>query len=81
MELLDWLELPLDDAPVVMLTGFNEGLFPESVQGHAFLPDALRTRLGLIDNRRRFARDAYRLTTVLHSKESVRLIAGRRDGG
>ncbi len=78
VELLDWLELPLDDAPVVMLTGFNEGLFPESVQGHAFLPDALRTRLGLIDNRRRFARDAYRLTTVLHSKESVRLIAGRR---
>jgi hypothetical protein len=80
VELLDWLELPLDDAPVVMLTGFNEGLLPESVSGHAFLPDALRSRLGLIDNRRRLARDAYRLTTVLHSKESVRLIAGRRTG-
>ena len=46
--------------------------------GHAFLPDALRTRLGLSDNRSRLARDAYRLTTVLHSKDSVRLIAGRR---
>ena len=78
VELLDWLELPLDDAPVVMLTGFNEGLLPESVNGHAFLPDALRTRLGLVDNRQRLARDAYRLTTVLHSKDSVRLIAGRR---
>ena len=78
VELLDWLELPLDDAPVVMLTGFNEGLLPESVSGHAFLPDALRTRLGLPDNRSRMARDAYRLTTVLHSKESVRVIAGRR---
>ena len=77
VELLDWLELPLDDAPVVVITGFNEGFLPESVAGHAFLPDALRTRLGLSDNRSRLARDAYRLTTVLHSKESVRLIAGR----
>ena len=78
VELLDWLELPLDDAPIVVLTGFNEGFLPESVSGHAFLPDALRTRLGLPDNRSRLARDAYRLTTVLHSKESVRVIAGRR---
>jgi len=78
VELLDWLEVPLDDAPVVILTGFNEGMLPESVSGHAFLPDALRSRLGLIDNRRRLARDAYRLTTLLHSKVEVRLIAGRR---
>ena len=78
VELLDWLEVPLDDAPVVMLTGFNEGLLPKSVTGHAFLPDALRSRLGLVDNRGRMARDAYRLTTVLHSKASVCLIAGRR---
>ena len=78
MELLDWRELPLDDAPIVMITAFNEGFLPESVSGHAFLPDALRTRLGLPDNRSRLARDAYRLTTVLHSKESVRVFAGRR---
>lgn len=78
VELLDWLELPLDDAPIVVLTGFNEGFLPESVSGHAFLPDALRTRLGLPDNRSRLARDAYRLTTVLHSKASVLLITGRR---
>lgn len=78
VELLDWLELPLDDAPMVVLTGFNEGLLPESVNGNPFLPDALRTRLGLSDNRSRLARDAYRLTTVLHSKETVCLIAGRR---
>jgi ATP-dependent helicase/nuclease subunit B len=78
VELLDWLELPLDDAPIVILTGFNEGFLPESVSGHVFLPDALRTRLGLPDNRSRLARDAYRLTTVLNSKESVRVITGRR---
>jgi ATP-dependent helicase/nuclease subunit B len=77
VEMVDWLELPLDDATIVMLAGFNETFLPESVGGHAFLPDALRTRLGLPDNRSRLARDAYRLTTVLHSKDSVRLIAGR----
>ena len=77
VELVDWLELPLDDAPIVLLTGFNEGLLPESISGHSFLPNALRARLGLADNRSRLARDAYRLTTVLHSKTSVRLIAGR----
>ena len=78
VELLDWLEVPLDDAPVVILTGFNEGFLPASVSGDAFLPDALRSRLGLLDNRRRLARDAYRLTTVLHSKQSIHLVAGRR---
>ena len=78
VELLDWLELPLDDAPVAILTAFNEGFLPASVTGHAFLPDALRTSLGLPDNRQRMARDAYRLTTVLHSKKFIRLIAGRR---
>jgi ATP-dependent helicase/nuclease subunit B len=78
VELLDWLELPLDDAPHVMLTGFNEGSLPESVSGHPFLPDALRTLLGLTDNRRRLARDSYRLITVLKSKTSLRLVSGRR---
>jgi len=78
VEMVDWLELPLDDAAIVMLTSFNEGFLPESVGGHALLPDTLRTRLGLPHNRSRLARDAYRLTTVLHSKDSVRLIAGRQ---
>jgi ATP-dependent helicase/nuclease subunit B len=78
VELLNWLELPLDDAPCVLLTAFNEGFLPESLTGHPFLPDSLRTLLGLTDNRRRLARDTYRLVTVLNSKESLRLIAGRR---
>ena len=78
VELLDWLEIPLDDAPVVVLTGFNEDLLPESVRGDAFLPDTLRSLLGLTNNQARLARDAYRLTTVLYSKTVVHLIAGRR---
>ncbi len=79
VELLGWLELPLDDSPVLVLTGFNEGKIPESINADAFMPNSLRTRLDLTDNRRRYARDAYALTSVLHSRRHVILIAGRTD--
>jgi len=79
VELLGWLELPLDDSPVLVLTGFNEGKIPESINADAFMPNSLRTRLELTDNRRRYARDAYALTSVLHSRRRVILITGRTD--
>lgn len=78
VELLGWLELHLDDAPVAMVTGVNEPYVPESVSAHAFLPDGMRTLLGLEDNDRRYARDAYQLTAMLHSRPQLRLISGRR---
>ena len=52
-----WLELPFLDADELIITGFNEGRVPESVVGHAFLPDRLRRGLGLIDNEARTERD------------------------
>lgn len=79
VELLGWLELPLDDSPVLVLTGFNEGRIPESINADAFMPNSLRARLELTDNRRRYARDAYALTSVMHSRRRVTLIAGRTD--
>ena len=78
VELLGWLELHLDDAPLCIITGLNEPFLPRSVSAHAFLPNALRTRLGLVDNDRRYARDAYQLSAILASRPTVRLIAGRR---
>lgn len=77
IELLGWLELHLDDAPVAILTGMNEPFVPEAMNADAFLPNALRSRLGIEDNNRRYARDAYQLTAMLHSRH-VHLIAGRR---
>lgn len=79
VELLGWLELTLDDSPVLVLTGFNEGKIPESINADAFMPNSLRTRLELTDNRRRYARDAYALTSVLHSRRRVIVITGRTD--
>jgi hypothetical protein len=81
VELLGWLELHLDDAPVTVLTGVNEPRLPESVSADAFLPDTLRSELGLVDNRARYARDLYRLTALFHSTETLHLIAGRRSAG
>lgn len=65
IELVGWLELPLDDAPALMITSFNEGLVPSSVNADMFLPGALRSTLGLDDNPRRYARDAYAVATLL----------------
>ena len=60
-----WLELPFVDADELIITGFNEGRVPESVVGHAFLPDRLRRGLGLVDNEARTERDRTILRMVL----------------
>jgi ATP-dependent helicase/nuclease subunit B len=78
VELLGWLELHLDDAPVAIVTGANEPYLPESINADVFLPDSLRAALGMLDNERRTARDAYQLTALLHSRRSATVIAGRR---
>jgi RecB family exonuclease len=81
VELLGWLEVHTDDAPILLMTGVNEPVLPEAVNADPFLPNTLRARLGLEDNLSRQARDAYRLTACLHSKHEVRLVSGRRSPG
>ncbi len=79
IELLGWLELPLDDAPACIVTSLNEGFVPSSVSVDQFLPDVLRRQLGVLDNSRRYARDAFALSLLVHSRPDVVLISGRRD--
>ena len=78
VELLGWLELPLDDAPALVVTQFNEGTVPASLNADLFLPNQLRHELGIEDNDRRWARDVYALSVILASRPEVKLIAGRR---
>jgi RecB family exonuclease/inactivated superfamily I helicase len=78
VELLGPLEWQLDDAPVLIVTGFNDGRLPSSLNADPYLPDAMRRRLGLLHNDRRLARDAYLLAAVTASRPHCRLIAGRR---
>ncbi|MCA9175079.1 MAG: PD-(D/E)XK nuclease family protein [Planctomycetales bacterium] len=79
VEMLGWLELPLDTAEVLIVTSFNDGLVPTSINADLFLPNALRRRIGLLDNYRRYARDAYALSVLAATRESLTLIVGRYD--
>ena len=76
--MMGWLELALDDAPVLLLTGMHEGAVPAGGTAHPLLPDTLRRQLGLPDSRRRQARDAFLLRVLLESRPHVHLIAARR---
>ena len=78
LEMMGWLELPLDDAPNLILTGFNDGSVPTTTGADPFLPNRIRQRLGLSDNLRRYARDACALESLLHGRNST-LIMGRTD--
>jgi ATP-dependent helicase/nuclease subunit B len=64
LELQGWLELLWEDAPHLVVAGFNDGLVPDAIVGDAFLPEVLRARLGLKTNHARFARDAYLLQAI-----------------
>ena len=83
VELLGWLELLLDPAPYMVVTGFNEGRVPASGGGDSFLPDRVRGLLGLEDDERRTARDIYITGALLASRgKNVTFVSGRqtRDG-
>ncbi|MEA1952687.1 MAG: PD-(D/E)XK nuclease family protein, partial [Planctomycetota bacterium] len=80
VEMLGWLELPWDDASAMIVTGMNEGIVPSSLNADLFLPNKLRRALGIEDNDRRYARDAYTLALLAASREELRVIAGRRTG-
>jgi RecB family exonuclease len=79
IEMLGWLELPLDDAPALIVTNLNEGFVPDSINSDLFLPNRLREQLGLMDNARRYARDAYALSVLIKSRSELRVIVGRRN--
>ncbi len=64
VELDGWLELVFRAEPVLLVAGLNDGCAPEAVNGHAFLPESLRERLGLKTNAQRFARDAWQLAAL-----------------
>lgn len=78
IEMLGWLELPLDNAPALVVVGFEDGHVPESVRGDAYLPNQLRSSLQLVNDEQRLARDIYATELLLHSRERVAFFSGRR---
>lgn len=80
VELLGWLDLPLADAPALILTGFNEGRIPQALGAHAFLPDSRRAALGLPSDAERVARDVYAATVILKTRARRVFVSARRSG-
>ncbi len=79
-----WLELGYEPAPTLVLCGFNDGVVPENSLGDAWLPDAMRTVLGLKDNRSRFARDAFYTVSLVEARRQeggVQFVVGRWASG
>jgi len=79
VEILGWLELPLDDSRALVLTSFNEGFVPKSTGADPFLPDRLRRELGLLHNERRYARDAFAMSVLCQSRQELAVLFARRD--
>lgn len=80
VELVGFLELLLDDAPRLAITGMNEHHVPEPPRTSTLLPEGVRRELGLPGDTHRLARDGYALSAMINSRQrgGTRLIAGRR---
>ena len=52
---------------------------PQSANADLFLPNELRKELGILDNNRRLARDAYALNAIAASKKRLLVICGKID--
>ena len=79
VEMLGWLELPLDPAPAVVITSVSEGFVPVAAPNDPLLPESLRSKLGLPTGNDRLARDAYILESLRQTRSQLRLIAAKSD--
>lgn len=80
-DIVGWRELTYAAAPHLLLCGMHHGCVPETPQGDAVLPDALRVSFGITSSASREARDAYLLTGLLKSHQVHFLLARNKDDG
>jgi ATP-dependent helicase/nuclease subunit B len=78
IELVGWLELLLDPAPVAIVTGMNEGLIPAASAVDPLLPEPLRRALGLPMDRDMIARDLYLLRAALAPRRATLVTCARQ---
>ncbi|WP_168563649.1 PD-(D/E)XK nuclease family protein [Crateriforma spongiae] len=75
---LGWLDLPMDDAPSMIVTAMNHPFVPEPVSADPLLPLALRSRLTTEGNDRRYARDVHALVLLSNCRPEIRLVVGKK---
>lgn len=78
VEIVGWLELPMDPARVVVIAGLHDNAVPGGRLADAFVPDRLRSALGVSDDRGRLTRDRFLLAGLLASRR-VAVVCGRSD--
>ena len=83
-DITGWLDARFAETPHLILAGLNEGIVPESRISDLFLPDTVRTDVGIENNRRRYARDAYYLTAIVRrltdeGKDGLRILFARTE--
>ena len=68
IDLEGWLELSWNDAPLLIITGMNDGAVPQMPGNEAFLPESLREQLGMRSESDRMARDVFLARTFMESR-------------
>lgn len=78
IEILGWLELALDPAPALVVTGLTEQALGAR-RSDGLITRPLRRALGLADDAAQLARDAAALATILGTRPDATLLCPRRD--
>ncbi len=80
IDIQGWLELLYEPGEHLIICGMNEGLVPSRSGGEPWLSENIRSRLGLLTDSDRHARDAYLLHAMLMMRRetgSAHLICGK----
>ena len=77
VELVGFLELPLAEVDLCIVTGVAEGRLPARSPDDPFLPEVLRRSLGVADTARAYARDAHALLAVTNGHREAHVLAPR----
>lgn len=78
LDVLGWLELPLDPSPALVLMGAHDRTLPAASAPGPLLPEGLRRALGLPGAGRRLARDAAAMACLVGTRR-VRFVQGQID--
>ncbi len=70
IDLERWLELPWNDASLMIVTGMNDGIVPAGKLSDIFLPDTLRSQLKLRNDADRLAGDIYLMHALIESRQT-----------
>ncbi len=79
LDVLGWLELPLDPSPTMVVMGAHHSALPGASTPRPLLTEGLRRSLGLPGESRKLARDAASMATLLAGNRRVRFVLGTVD--